>query len=467
MTKLLHIRNSTAGLAPAVDNLTSGQLAINTADATLWTLNSAGAVKKLADATILANTVTTTIADPYGILGTAGTLTNLDTSFSTGFYYAPSTASGTFPTNTGAVNATVLINNNAATSAVTQLFTAVGGTFDGSIYVRQYVSSAWSAWTAAYTPLNTTTQLVKTINGVSPNTSGNFLVNMPKNKIINGRFMVWQRTVPAAGAQAGFIADRWYMFSNGATVSVGNASTFPVGSSSYFVWQETAGTGTPYISQSVNDVTTYSGLTTTISFWASPSKSMTLTPTVYQNFGTSGSTTVTTAGTPITLTSGVWALYTQTIAVPSVQGKTIGASNYCRLQLATAATPGTFTLDLTEIQWEAGPSYTGYEYEDVSTTTNRCLYYFESFVSGSVGWAGHLSDGDVPQLSVSYAYKRLAAPTISFISVTQSNLTSTAITATTQSNQMTRFTFTACNQLLGALCYINFGMTVSAELPTT
>jgi len=467
MTKLLHLRNSTPGLAPAADNLTAGQLAINYADGTLWTLNSSGIVKELASASILATTLTTTVASTYGITGVGATITNLDTSFSTGFYYAPSTASGTFPTNTGALNATLLVTNNGTTSAVTQLFTALGGTFDGSIYVRQYVSGAWSIWVAAYTPLNTTTQLVKTINGVSPNTSGNFIVNEPKNKIINGRFIVWQRSVPAAGAQAGFIADRWYMFSNGSTVSTGSATTFPVGSSTYFVWQETAGTGTPYISQSVNDVTTYSGQTATISFWANPSKAMTLTPTSYQNFGTSGSTTVTTAGSAITLTSGAWTLYTQTINVPSVQGKTIGANNYCRIQLATALTPGTFTLNLTEVQWELGPSYTGYEYEDLSITTARCLFYYEMFNNNSLGWAGRLSDGDAAQMMVNYAFKRLGAPTLNFLNVTETNLTNTTITTTEQSNQVSRLTLPTCNQLLGALCTINFNLEVVAELPTT
>jgi hypothetical protein len=47
---MLHLRNSTPGLAPAADNLQQGQLAINTADATLWTINSSGVVKKIGDA---------------------------------------------------------------------------------------------------------------------------------------------------------------------------------------------------------------------------------------------------------------------------------------------------------------------------------------------------------------------------------------------------------------------------------
>ncbi len=62
MTVLLHLRNSTPGLAPAADNLQQGQLAINTADATLWTINSSGVVKKIGDSSILA-------ASPTGTAG--------------------------------------------------------------------------------------------------------------------------------------------------------------------------------------------------------------------------------------------------------------------------------------------------------------------------------------------------------------------------------------------------------------
>src|SRR5579859_2977028 len=171
MTVLLHLRNSTSGLPPAADNLQQGQLAINTADATLWTLSSTGVVKKVGDATFLSKTY------------------------------------------------------------------------------------------------------IQTINGNGPTSAGDVWVTTKRNKLINGRFRVNQRGFPASGAVAGFVADRWYASSAGATFSQGTSTSGP--DLWYLVWNETAGTGTPFIQQSINDVSTLSGGVTTVSIYCNPSKTMT------------------------------------------------------------------------------------------------------------------------------------------------------------------------------------------------
>jgi hypothetical protein len=362
MTKLLHLRNSTSGLAPAADNLTQGQLAINTADSTVWTLNSSGVVKKVGDATFLSKTY------------------------------------------------------------------------------------------------------IQTINGNAPTTAGDVWVTTKRNKLINGRFRVNQRGFPAAGAVATFVADRWYAFSNGATFSQGTSTTGP--DLWYLVWAETAGTSTPYIQQSVNDVSTLSGGEVTISFYANPSKSMTLTPSITQNFGTSGSTAVTTSGTAITMTSGTWTRYTQNITLPSISGKTIGTNNYMKVQLSCAASPGTFTLNLTEIQLENGPNFMGYEFEDIAETTQRCLFYYESIASVYI-YSGQLSNTAVPSMFAPYAYKRVNNPTLAYANVSVTNMATGNPTLLTQSYQGARLQLTAGNQLLGGMGTYTFDMTVNAELPVT
>jgi hypothetical protein len=367
----LHIRNTTSGVVPAPANLVQGQLAINVADGTLFTLNSAGVVKKIGDANILAT---------------------------------------------------------------------------------------------AYTSTNTTNQLVKTINGQSPTTTGDILVTTKRNKIMNGRFRFWQRPVPAAGAIAGFIADRWYMFSNGATVSQGTSSTAT--DFYYLVWQETAGTGTPYISQSMNDVTLLNGLTTTFSILANPSKSMTITPSLIQNFGTSGSASVTTTGTPITLTAGVWARYTFTFTAPSISGKTIGANSYARLQIATAAAPGTFTLNLSEVQWENGPNFMGFEFEDIAETVSRCLYYYE-YLNGATCWSGQIGLSQQPNLYVPYAYKRTNTSALTFSSIVASNMGTGNPTNIAQTYQGVKLQLPAGTLTLGGFGYYNFSMVADSELGVT
>jgi hypothetical protein len=303
------------------------------------------------------------------------------------------------------------------------------------------------------------------VNGQSPTSVGDIWITTKRNKLMNGRFRVNQWGYPAAGAVAAFISDRWYASSNGATFSLGTSTSGP--DLWYLVYQETAGTGTPYISQSVNDVSTLSGGITTVSILVNPSKAMTLTPSIEQNFGTSGSASVTTSGTPITLAAGVWTRYTQNITLPSIAGKTIGANNYARVIWSTAASPGTFTLNLTELQWENGPNFMGYEFEDISETTERCLFYYEAVNNSALGWAGQLSNTSAAQMQAFYAYKRVANPTITFSGVSSTNLATGNPTVTAQSNQVSRLTLPACNQLLGALCSINFNMTVNAELPVT
>lgn len=367
VAKVLHIRNATPGVAPVPANLVLGQLAINVADATLYTLTSTGVVSKIGDASVIAN---------------------------------------------------------------------------------------------AYTSTNTTNQLVKKINGVSPDNTGNIIVSIERNKIMNGRFRVWQRTAPT-GAINGFIADRWFMNSAGATVAQGTNSSAT--DFYYLIWTETAGTGTPYISQSMNDVTLLNGLTTTFSVLANPSKAMTITPSLIQNFGTSGSASVTTTGTPITLAANVWARYTFTFSAPSTAGKTIGANSYSRLQIATATSPGTFTLNMSEVQWESGPSFMGYEFEDIATTTQECLFYYEA-INGILCWSGQLGNTVQPNVFVPYTYKRLANPSLTFSSIVASNLGNGNPSNIGQSFQGVKLQLPAGNALLGAMAYYNYNMAVDAEL---
>lgn len=305
---------------------------------------------------------------------------------------------------------------------------------------------------------------IQTVNGSAPTAAGDIWITTKRNKLINGRFRVNQRGFPASGAVAGFVADRWYAFSNGATFSQGTSTTGP--DLWYLVWTETAGTGTPYIQQSVNDVSTLSGGVTTISFYANPSKTMTLTPSITQNFGTSGSTSVVTSGTAITLTAGTWTRYTQNITLPSISGKTVGANNYIKVQLSCSAAPGTFTLNLSEIQWENGPNFMGYEFEDLAETTYRCLFYYENIAS-VYNWSGYLPNTIQPNYTAMYRYKRVNNPTLTFANIAVNNMATGNPTLISQSYQGAKLQLTAGNVLLGGVGYYNFDMMVNAELPTT
>ncbi|QBQ74655.1 hypothetical protein BcepSauron_275 [Burkholderia phage BcepSauron] len=147
-------------------------------------------------------------------------------------------------------------------------------------------------------------------------------------------------------------------------------------------------------------------------------------------------------------------------------GKTLGTNHYLRLQIATAASPGTFTALLSEVQLEFGPQFTGYEFRDLASMLNDCLFYYEAFSGTPFAWSGQVGNGQVPQMTAQYEYKRISNPTLAFSGVSVSNLSSGNPTVASQTNNAVRLNLPAGNQLLGGFGTCSFGMTVNAELPT-
>jgi hypothetical protein len=181
-----------------------------------------------------------------------------------------------------------------------------------------------------------------------------------KNKIINGDFGIWQRgtTFTTNGV---YTADRFQMVT---AVGEGTVSqqTFTPGTApvagyegQYFLrYNATASNTDPRILQNIEDVRTFAGETVTISFWAKSATSNALALIQFrQNFGSGGSAAVDTNTTPgFTLTSS-WVRYSRTVTVPSISGKTIGASSNLRVTFDLANSTA-FDFDVWGVQLEAG-----------------------------------------------------------------------------------------------------------------
>jgi hypothetical protein len=187
-----------------------------------------------------------------------------------------------------------------------------------------------------------------------------------KNKIINGDFGIWQRgtTVTPASGTFGYGADRWRTYSFAATSSTLSQQSFTPGTAPVAGYEGTffarfASTNTAtYASQPIEDVRTFAGQTITVSFYAKSASAQTLSSVkVDQNFGSGGSSTVTTNGTPPAITTS-WARYSVTIAVPSISGKTIGTSSNLDLVISGAINNN---LDLWGVQAEAGSVATPFQ----------------------------------------------------------------------------------------------------------
>jgi hypothetical protein len=114
----------------------------------------------------------------------------------------------------------------------------------------------------------------------------------------------------------------------------------------------TAGTGTAFIFNKIEDVNTASGQDITFSFWAKSDALKSYSISIQQAFGSGGSGAVNTVFSAVNIGT-TWAQYTVTGTVPSVSGKTIGAGSYLALRMYNTNIE-TFTLDLAQFKAEIG-----------------------------------------------------------------------------------------------------------------
>jgi hypothetical protein len=193
-----------------------------------------------------------------------------------------------------------------------------------------------------------------------------------KNAVINGAFNVWQRgttfTNPAGDS---YTADRFMIdygtaapTSNSVTRQTFTPGTAPVaGYEGAFFFRSTLTTvGTTSrlsIHHKIENVQTYAGQTVTLSFFAKADSARSLGGFIQQNFGSGGSTTVSTAITTQSVTTA-WTRFSMQVTVPSISGKTIGTSSFLNIRLDQAVAAGS-VLELWGLQLEAGSVVTAFQ----------------------------------------------------------------------------------------------------------
>jgi hypothetical protein len=189
-----------------------------------------------------------------------------------------------------------------------------------------------------------------------------------KNKIINGDFGIWQRGTSITAGPA-YTCDRWIMAQDTGTPTYSvSQQSFTAGTAPVAGYEGTffarfgvtaASTATTFtFLQKIEDVRQFAGQTITVSLYAKSDASRTLTVAAKQNFGSGGSTTVsTTVGTASVTTS--WARYSVSVAIPSISGKTIGAGS--NLEIALSYPAAVMTNDFWGVQLEAGTVATAFQ----------------------------------------------------------------------------------------------------------
>jgi len=210
-----------------------------------------------------------------------------------------------------------------------------------------------------------------------------------RNKIINGGFDIWQRGT-SAFTTAGYTADRWAIQNaSGQTISVTKQAFTPGNTISgqeptNFLRISLSGTpsGTYWLTQKVEDVRTFAGQTVTLSFWAKAGSATTaLLPALEQNFGSGGSSVVTTTGSAISLTTS-WQRFSQTFSVPSISGKTIGTNSFLEVRpfLGSTAITGN-NIDIWGVQLELGSTATPFEQRLIGLELLLCQRYYQNIVT--------------------------------------------------------------------------------------
>jgi hypothetical protein len=204
-----------------------------------------------------------------------------------------------------------------------------------------------------------------------------------RNRIINGDMRVAQRGTSGTSTSSGYVSlDRWRAYiSTNSTVTLSQQTFTPgqtdvLGDPEFFMrydWLGTSPASTKIVMQRIENVKSLVGAVT-LSFYAKTELGDNIDVAVYQNFGDGGSTEVTAIDQTIDVTDA-WAKYTVTFTLPSLSGKTIGASSYIEVSFASRDTTANSYLDLADVQLEAGSVATPFERRQYGQELALCQRY--------------------------------------------------------------------------------------------
>ena len=267
--------------------------------------------------------------------------------------------------------------------------------------------------------------------------SGASLTSLPasprKNLIINGNFDVWQRGTSFAGVTAtGYQADRWEVIpATGCTMTI-SRQAFTAGQTdvpnepSYFLRADitTAGSANAEISQKIEDVRTFAGQTIMVSFYAkSTAGTQGLNCRMHQDFGSGGSTRVTTGVSVKTLSSS-WQKFTFSVALGSISGKTIGTGSYLAFNFYWANNSTSNDVDLAQVKVEKGSSATDFEPKSYGEELKLCQRYYYAHIGPNQGSNQLIGKGawnSATQLETTVHFKETMRTTATLVTITGTN----------------------------------------------
>lgn len=219
-----------------------------------------------------------------------------------------------------------------------------------------------------------------------------------RNKIIDGRFDFWyEGTSQTTGGYASDtmwrndIVGSTQVHSRQPLVAGVDLPSIEVPTAKYFsrtVVTSVAGSGNNVTkSQRIDDVSNLAGKIATLSFYAKADAVKNIGILLEQNFGSGGSTVVSSIGAQLVSLSTIWNRYSVNINIPSISGKTVGANNYLHVlfgfDIGSTHSSGwagmiqqSGTFDIACVQLEEGSVATPFEELPMEVSQQRVNKYF-------------------------------------------------------------------------------------------
>ena len=231
-----------------------------------------------------------------------------------------------------------------------------------------------------------------------------------RNLIINGAMQVAQRgTSFGVLASRAYTIDRWNVDA-GVNVQRADLSVDEISEDTRlkYALQLLGNTSSQYFRQPIEDVTQFSSVTCTLSFWVKGSASTTLN-NIYarQAFGSGGSSVVDTAFSPVSHSvTTSYTKYTGTVTLPSISGKTLGSGHHLELFMQV---PNGVTLYITGVQLEVGDTATPFEHRSYSDQLQACQRFYTRMGNDDGGFT-HLMVGSAEGPAVYVVSRTLPTP---------------------------------------------------------
>ena len=261
------------------------------------------------------------------------------------------------------------------------------------------VTAYWQVWVANdKAPLDSPALVNPTINGVAQSGYTGF-----KNLLINGGFDVWQRGTSGA---SGYVADRWFYSTNGATQSKNN---FNVNGSynSCLTITETNGTGAPLLVQGIEGFNKMGGKILTVSFWIyreTNTVGRTFNVSLFKNSNSLFGSTIQTIEFQNDVPLTTWTKVTKTFnALPYDTTNNI-------LTLSIGTVGGISTYHITGVQLEEGSVATPFEQRPLGLELSLCQRYYQ-FLGTKYAY---LYSGTTAMADFDFKVPMRVAPTISY-----------------------------------------------------